>query len=80
MGIADDLNAIPMPDLQPEMQNEPVPHMEPARFFVTFLIFPPEKSFPQRQRALLFTLQLLPELLGLGLQLLLFIFECFCCL
>lgn len=54
--------------------------MEPARFFVTFLIFPPKKSFPQRQRALLFTLQLLPELLNLGLQLLLFIFECFCCL
>ena len=33
--------------------------MEPAHFFVLFLIFPPEKSFPQRLRTLLFTLQLL---------------------
>lgn len=46
-GIVDNFNAIPAPNLQSEMQ-KPIPHMEPAHFFVLFLIFRPEEFFPQR--------------------------------
>lgn len=42
-----DFNAIRALNLQFEMQ-KPVPHMEPAHFFVSFLIFPSEEFFPQR--------------------------------